>query len=597
MAGIFIGYRRDDSAGHARALFDRLRAHFGAELVFMDVTDIEPGMDFTEVLDKAIGSCDVLLAVIGREWLTATDISGRRRLDDPHDFVRFEMATALRRKIRVIPVLVQNAMLPSASVLPAEIAELAKRQSIELRDTRWEADVMDLIKALEKLVTSASGQPGVRLPVASGSSARRSVNRAAIGFLVLGSLVAAGYAFTVRWWPRPAADAPVEASPPANSGTGVADRSGPVDTVNFEEHRTGSASAPVSYTVTNSGVEPLAISSVTLLGAHPKDFAVAATDCLDAPVAPGNKCAIRVTFRPASAGTRTAGMVIADNGPGSPYTIELVGIGVSAPDTPSGAEGRKSALIPTRIQPAPAALLDNDCTYGRDKTDWTFRWSAIPGARRYHLFVAHPASVGGSRSAIDNPDLISAAYHYQKIRDFLPGRLEKGWRWRVRAQVDDAWQEWSPEQPFDVEPVDTDCGPPDPEPVRVANLTIPRQLTPVSQAVLDNGCSGDRDVVEWPFNWSAIGGASRYHLQVSRPGEPPIVDTDSVARSYYLFERRGHVDERKGAGRDRFFTWKVRAMVSGDWQPWSKDAAFEVEPANTDCSGRITGLPSATEAR
>jgi len=69
MAGIFIGYRRDDSAGHARALFDRLRAHFGAELVFMDVTDIEPGMDFTEVLDKAIGSCDVLLAVIGRETL------------------------------------------------------------------------------------------------------------------------------------------------------------------------------------------------------------------------------------------------------------------------------------------------------------------------------------------------------------------------------------------------------------------------------------------------------------------------------------------------------------------------------------------------
>jgi hypothetical protein len=333
MAGIFIGYRRDDSAGHARALFDRLRAHFGAELVFMDVTDIEPGMDFTEVLDKAIGSCDVLLAVIGREWLAATDVSGGRRLDDPHDFVRFEMTTALRRKIRVIPVLVQNAVLPAASVLPAEIAELAKRQSIELRDTRWDADVMDLIKALEKLVASASAQAGVREPVVSPASARRSVNRAAIGFLVVGALMAAGYALTVRWWPQPAADAPVEASPPANPRTGVAAGSGAVDTVNFGERRTGSASAPVSYTVTNSGVEPLAISSVTLSGAHPKDFAVAAADCLDTPVSPGNKCAIRVTFRPASAGTRTAGMIIADNGPGSPYTIELVGIGVSAPDT------------------------------------------------------------------------------------------------------------------------------------------------------------------------------------------------------------------------------------------------------------------------
>ena len=334
MAGIFIGYRRDDSAGHARALFDRLRAHFGADLVFMDVTDIEPGMDFTEVLDKAIGSCDVLLAVIGREWLTATDIAGSRRLDDQHDFVRLEMTTALRRKIRVIPVLVQNAVLPSASVLPPEIAALATRQSIELRDTRWDADVMDLIKALEKLVTSASGQPGGRRSVASLSSVRPSVNRAAIAVLVLGSLIAVGYALTLRSR-RPTAEAPVAASLPAHSQTGVANRSVPVDTVNFGERRTGSASALVRYTVTNSGVESLAISSVTLSGAHPEDFAVAASDCLDAPVSPGNKCAIRVTFRPVSAGTRTAAMVIADNGPGSPSTIELVGIGVSAPDTRS----------------------------------------------------------------------------------------------------------------------------------------------------------------------------------------------------------------------------------------------------------------------
>jgi hypothetical protein len=329
MAGIFIGYRRGDSAGHARALFDRLRAHFGAELVFMDVTDIEPGMDFTEVLDQAIGSCDVLLAVIGREWLTATDVSGVRRLDDPHDFVRLEVTTALRRKIRVIPVLVQNAALPSASVLPAEMAELPKHQSIELRDTRWDADVTDLVTALDKLVTPASGQPGV-LPVASPPAARLSMNRAAIAFLVLGVLVAAGYALTVVWRAPAPAVAPAEASPPVDSRTGVADRPAAVDTVNFGERRTGSASAPVNYTVTNTGAAPLAISSVTLSGAHPKDFAVAASDCLDAPVSPGNKCAIRVTFRPESAGTRTAAMVIADNGPGSPYTIELIGTGVSA---------------------------------------------------------------------------------------------------------------------------------------------------------------------------------------------------------------------------------------------------------------------------
>jgi hypothetical protein len=328
MAGIFIGYRRDDSAGHARALFDRLRARFGADFVFMDVTDIEPGMDFTEVLDKAIGSCDVLLAVIGREWLTAADSSGSRRLDNQHDFVRLEMTTALRRKIPVIPVLVQNAAVPSASVLPAEIAALATRQSIELRDTRWDADVMELIQALEKLVTSASSPPGARLPVASPSSARRPVYRAAIGLLVLGLLIAVGYAISLTWRPRPAAGAPVAASVPARAQPGVAGRGVPVDTVNFGEHRTGSASAPVRYTVTNTGAEPLAIASVTLSGAHPQDFEVAAAGCLDAPVSPGNKCAIRVTFRPASAGTRTAMMVIADNGPGSPSTIGLVGTGV-----------------------------------------------------------------------------------------------------------------------------------------------------------------------------------------------------------------------------------------------------------------------------
>src|SRR5262245_61011038 len=277
MSGIFVGYRRDDSGGHARAIFDRLRSHFGAELVFMDVTDIEPGVDFTEILDKAIGSCDVLLAVIGRDWLTATDASGNRRLDDPNDFVRFEMATALRRKIRVIPVLVQNAALPSSAMLPADIAELTRRQSIELRDTRWDADLTDLIKALEKLVTPALGHARIR--AASPTSRRPSLNRIAIGLVLLASLIAAGY-FAVRWWPG--TDAAV--TPPADLRTSATGRSEPVDSVNFGERRTGSTSAPVRYTITNSGGEPLAISSVTLSGQYPDDFTVAATDCLGGPI-------------------------------------------------------------------------------------------------------------------------------------------------------------------------------------------------------------------------------------------------------------------------------------------------------------------------
>ena len=101
MAGLFISYRREDSAGHAGRLFDRLTQHFGKERVFMDVSDIEPGVDFVEAIDVAVGSCAVLVVVIGRNWLTCTDSAGRRRLDDANDFIRLETATALRRNWRL----------------------------------------------------------------------------------------------------------------------------------------------------------------------------------------------------------------------------------------------------------------------------------------------------------------------------------------------------------------------------------------------------------------------------------------------------------------------------------------------------------------
>ena len=99
----------------------------------MDVTDIEAGVDFVDVLQRAVGSCDVLLAVMGREWLTCADRNGRRRLDDPHDFIRLEIGTALARKVRVIPVLVEGAVMPTASELPSDLEALTRRQAVELR--------------------------------------------------------------------------------------------------------------------------------------------------------------------------------------------------------------------------------------------------------------------------------------------------------------------------------------------------------------------------------------------------------------------------------------------------------------------------------
>jgi hypothetical protein len=152
MQGIFISYRREDSAGHAGRLFDRLRAHFGREMVFMDVEGIEAGVDFVETIEQAVGGCDVLLAVIGRGWLDCRDSQGNRRLDDPQDFIRLETAAALARKVRVIPVLVEGARLPEAESLPTELRALVRRQAVELRDSRWEDDVQALVGVLQRLL-------------------------------------------------------------------------------------------------------------------------------------------------------------------------------------------------------------------------------------------------------------------------------------------------------------------------------------------------------------------------------------------------------------------------------------------------------------
>jgi len=120
---IFMSYRREDTAYAAGWLFDRLASHFGRGKVFKDVDSIELGDDFVEAITTAVESCDVLLAVIGDQWLTITDQAGRRRLDNPDDFVRLEIEAALTRNVRVIPVLVEGARMPHADELPASLAK------------------------------------------------------------------------------------------------------------------------------------------------------------------------------------------------------------------------------------------------------------------------------------------------------------------------------------------------------------------------------------------------------------------------------------------------------------------------------------------
>ena len=155
MRAIFISYRRDDAEGHAGRLFEDLADRFGKASVFMDVTGIEPGRDFRHVIEQQVASCGVLLAVIGKSWLAATDAEGRRRLDDPYDFVRLETEAALKRDIPVVPVLVHGAHMPRPEQLPGVLTDLAFRNSVELTHARWGSDVQLLISALLPYVDAA----------------------------------------------------------------------------------------------------------------------------------------------------------------------------------------------------------------------------------------------------------------------------------------------------------------------------------------------------------------------------------------------------------------------------------------------------------
>jgi TIR domain len=146
---IFISYRRDETAYPAGWLYDRLANQYGGGQVFKDVDSIELGDDFVQVITRAVGSCDVLLALIGEQWLTITDEHGRRRLEDPDDFVRLEIEAALTRNVRVIPILIDGARMPRADELPHSLVSLRHRQALELSPSRFEYDTGRLLKVLD----------------------------------------------------------------------------------------------------------------------------------------------------------------------------------------------------------------------------------------------------------------------------------------------------------------------------------------------------------------------------------------------------------------------------------------------------------------
>jgi TIR domain/PASTA domain len=150
VSGIFINYRRDDTDGEAAHLNGDLAARFGASQVFLDLEDIRSGADFRQRILEAIDSCSVLVALIGPDWSTMRGPGGARRLDEPGDLLRDEIARALSRGIPVIPVLVNNAPMPKT--LPYAIQGLARLQAAPLRNSDWAYDLDRLVRRLEQLM-------------------------------------------------------------------------------------------------------------------------------------------------------------------------------------------------------------------------------------------------------------------------------------------------------------------------------------------------------------------------------------------------------------------------------------------------------------
>ena len=225
MSAIFISYRREDSEDSTRAIYESLRPRFGKERLFMDVEAIALGSDFRDAVERSLSNCGVFLAVIGPSWLNvkaSNDPNAARRLDNPNDYVRQEVASALKKgkELPVIPVLVRGASMPTADQLPDDLKDLAYRNALTLNNLDWDSSVAKLINAilphvgdpealdlgtsqaarLQPAAVRASAPPG---PTATAQASR--TNKALLfGIPVVLVLAAVGAYFALRPKPTPA---------------------------------------------------------------------------------------------------------------------------------------------------------------------------------------------------------------------------------------------------------------------------------------------------------------------------------------------------------------------------------------------------------
>jgi nucleotide-binding universal stress UspA family protein len=154
---IFLCYRREDTQGFARSIYESLAGKYGDEQVFRDIDSTPAGVRFSAWIESRVGQCSVMVVLIGNAWLSAKDRAGQRRLDLPNDWVRQEIEAALSRDIPILPVQVQGAPMPSEDELPPSIADLAGFQSAEVTDRRWKYDVEQLTGAIDNLIAPDEG--------------------------------------------------------------------------------------------------------------------------------------------------------------------------------------------------------------------------------------------------------------------------------------------------------------------------------------------------------------------------------------------------------------------------------------------------------
>lgn len=198
MARVFINYRREDASGAAGRLHDHLAKAIPRSDLFMDADAMRPGIDFVTQIEQQVAKCDVLLAIIGRHWL-GSGPQGANRLHEPRDFVRAEIATALRRGIPVVPVLIDGAPMPDEDLLPDDVKPLARRHAMELRHTRFAADA-------DAIVAAVGGRAKSRLPVSARVAA-------ALAILIAAGASAALLAQRYSYFETPRTAAPASPQP------------------------------------------------------------------------------------------------------------------------------------------------------------------------------------------------------------------------------------------------------------------------------------------------------------------------------------------------------------------------------------------------